>query len=70
MTIEVTVLYHDKKTFKFGCDPNTAGEFEKINDEKEVSEELYKTIYSLINDEFPELKIDKDVIIEMKEFDD
>jgi hypothetical protein len=68
--IEVTVLYHDKKEFKFGCDPDTTGEIEKIKNEEETAIELYNTIYSLISDEFPELEIDEDIIIELKEFDD
>ena len=69
--IEVTVLYHDKKEFKIGCDPDTTGEFEKIKDEKEDAQEVYDLIYLLITTrQFENLEIDEDIIIELKEFDD
>ena len=43
---------------------------EENENEKEDARELYDTIYLLITSQFEELEIDKNVVIEFKEFDD
>ena len=43
---------------------------EENEDEKEDAGELYDTIYLLVTSQFENLEINKDIIIEFKEFDD
>lgn len=44
--------------------------YHEENDEEESAKELYDTICLLINDEFPELEYDEEIIIEIKEFNE